>query len=174
MMSGSAAPLDLYVAAVNGPRRRDPVPSDCIPKKTAIQNANPLEPTRSSGMARTCAFWFRLLLGAALLSSATGARAQISVKPDALKHYSYCVSNAKNRSGVFLLDRGTLYRCGDDIAVSYFNYLGRQKVPERRVVEPEGVFIYRTIAGVGKCWNKIEDPYGNPTSVYGCDIFIEL
>jgi len=125
-------------------------------------------------MARTCAFWFRLLLGAALLSPATGARAQISVRPDALKHYSYCVSNAKDRNGVFLLDRGTLYRCVDDIAASYFNYLGRQKVPERRVVEAEGVFIYRTIAGVGKCWNKIEDPYGNPISIYGCDIFIEL
>jgi hypothetical protein len=174
MMGDFAAPLDSCAAAVNWARRRLSVPSDCIPKKTAIQNANPLEPTRSSGMARTCAFWFRLLLVAALLSPATGALAQISVKPDALKHYSYCVSNAKDRRGVFLLDRGTLYRCVDDIAASYFNYLGRQKAPERRAVEAEGVFIYRTIAGVGKCWNKIEDPYGNPISVYGCDIFIEL
>ncbi|WBK00102.1 hypothetical protein [Methylocystis parvus] len=111
---------------------------------------------------------------AAMLFFGPSARAQISIKPEALTHYSYCVSAAKDRNAVFLLDRGTMYRCGDDIAVSYFNYLGRQKVPEKRVVETEGVFIYRMIAGVGKCWNKIEDAYGNPTSTYGCDIYIEL
>jgi hypothetical protein len=42
------------------------------------------------------------------------------------------------------------------------------------VVEAEGVFVYRMIAGVGKCWNQIEDPIGNPVSVYGCDIYVEL
>jgi len=124
-------------------------------------------------MARKLAFFSAAALGVLLLPCAS-ARAQISIKPEALTHYSFCVSSAKDRSSVFLLDRGTLYRCGDDIAVSYFNYLGRQKAPEKRVVETEGVFIYRMIAGVGKCWNKIEDPYGNPTSIYGCDIFIEL
>jgi hypothetical protein len=124
-------------------------------------------------MARTCAFNPILALGASLLSTAP-AQAQISIKPEAMTHYSYCVSAAKDRNGVFLLDRGTMYRCGDDVAVSYFNYLGRQKAPEKRVVEAEGVFIYRMIVGVGKCWNKIEDAYGNPTSAYGCDIYIEL
>lgn len=118
--------------------------------------------------------FFLSALGAALVVSAPIARAQISVRPDALMHYSYCVSAAKDRNGVFLLDRGTLYRCGDEIAVSYFNYLGRKKAPEKQVVEAEGVFIYRMIDGVGKCWNKIEDPYGNPTSVYGCDVYTEL
>lgn len=114
------------------------------------------------------------LLAGALLLSAPGAFAQINVSPDALTHYSYCISHAKDRASVFLLDRGTLYRCGDDIAVSYFNYLGRKRAPEQRVVEAEGVFIYRMIAGVGKCWNKIEDAGGNPVSVYGCDVYVEL
>ena len=112
--------------------------------------------------------------GIALLLAPTTALAQISVRPEALTHYSYCVSHAKDRNNVFLLDRGTMYRCGDDIAVAYFNYLGRQRVPEKRVSEAEGVFIYRMIAGVGKCWNKIEDGQGNPMSVYGCDIYVEL
>lgn len=116
----------------------------------------------------------RLFLSGVLTICAAPAPAQISVRPEALTHYSYCVSQAKDRASVFLLDRGTLYRCRDDIAVSYFNYLGRQKAPERRVVEPEGVFIYRMIAGVGKCWNMIQDPAGLPTSVYGCDVYVEL
>lgn len=125
-------------------------------------------------MARKFALIAGPLMCGPLLFSGPAARAQISVKPEALTHYSYCVSNAKDRNSVFLLDRGTLYRCIDDIAVSYFNYLGRHRAPEGRVVEAEGVFIYRMIAGVGKCWNKIEDAYGNPTSTYGCDIYIEL
>jgi hypothetical protein len=110
----------------------------------------------------------------ALVAGAAVAQADISVRPDALTHYSHCVSYAKDRGKVFELDRGTVYRCGDDIAVSYFNFLGRIKAPERRVSEPEGLFIYRTISGVGKCWNQIEDPAGVPMSRYGCDIYIEL
>ena len=124
-------------------------------------------------MAEKSALVLLLGLGVGALAFAP-ANAQISVKPEALTHYSYCVSHAKDRARVFLLDRGTMYRCGDEIAVSYFNYLGRQKAPEKRVVEAEGVFIYRMIAGVGKCWNQIEDPQGNPTSIYGCDIYVEL
>ena len=125
-------------------------------------------------MARKFRFFLQVGLAIALLLAPVGAYAQISVKPEALTHYSYCISHAKDRSNVFLLDRGTVYRCGDDIAVAYFNYLGRQRVPEKRVAEAEGVFIYRMIAGVGKCWNKIEDAEGNPASIYGCDIYVEL
>lgn len=117
---------------------------------------------------------FRVLLSGAPLICAAPVEAQISIRPEALTHYSYCISQAKDRASVFLLDRGTLYRCRDDIAVSYFNYLGRQRAPEKRVVEAEGVFIYRAIAGVGKCWNMIEDPAGLPTSLYGCDVYVEL
>lgn len=114
------------------------------------------------------------ILCAALLVSAPEAQAQINVRPESLTHYSNCVSHAKDRGRVFPLERSTMYRCGDDIAISYFNYLGRIRAPERRMVEPEGVFIYRTIDGVGKCWNMIEDPAGLPTSVFGCDIYIDL
>lgn len=115
-----------------------------------------------------------LLLAGALLLSGSPVRAEINVRPEALKHYSYCISHAKDRATVFLLDRGTLYRCGDEIAVSYFNYLGRLRVPDQRAVEAEGVFIYRMISGIGKCWNKIEDAEGNPVSIYGCDVYVEL
>jgi hypothetical protein len=102
------------------------------------------------------------------------ATAQINVRPDSLKFYSYCIGNAKDRNRVFFLDRGTMYRCRDDVAVSYFNYLGRIRVQDKRVIETNGVFIYRYITGVGKCWNKIEDQTGAPTSVYGCDIYVEM
>lgn len=118
--------------------------------------------------------FFQFFLGGALLLGADVTHAQISMRPEALTHYSFCISHAKDRNNVFLLDRGTMYRCGDEIAVAYFNYLGRQRVPEKRVSEREGVFIYRMIAGVGKCWNKIEDTEGNPMSLYGCDIYVEL
>jgi len=102
------------------------------------------------------------------------ATAQINVRPDSLKFYSYCIGNAKDRNRVFFLDRGTMYRCRDDVAVSYFNYLGRIRVQDKRVIETNGVFIYRYITGVGKCWNMIEDQTGAPTSVYGCDIYVEM
>jgi len=102
------------------------------------------------------------------------AAAQINVRPDSLKFYSYCIGNAKDRNRVFFLDRGTMYRCRDDVAVSYFNYLGRIRVQDKRVIETNGVFIYRYITGVGKCWNMIEDQTGAPTSVYGCDIYVEM
>lgn len=113
-------------------------------------------------------------LAGALALCGSAPRAQINIRPDSLTHYSHCVSDAKDRGKIFELDRGTVYRCGDDIAVSYFNYLGRIRAPERRASEPEGVFIYRFISGVGKCWNKIEDSAGAPVSIYGCDIYIEL
>jgi hypothetical protein len=116
----------------------------------------------------------RAAAASALLFGAGGASAEINIRPDSLTHYSHCVNYAKDRGKIFELDRGTVYRCGDDIAVSYFNYLGRIRAPERRASEPEGVFIYRFIGGVGKCWNKIEDSAGTPVSIYGCDIYVEL
>jgi len=125
-------------------------------------------------MGRSPGVILRCLLSGALLFGAPAAQAQINVRPDALTNYSYCVNYAKDRGSIFLLERGTLYRCIDEVAVSYFNYLGRIKAPERRVREAEGEFIYRTINGVGKCWNMIADPAGLPVSIYGCDIYIEL
>jgi len=115
-----------------------------------------------------------LIIILSIVTGATVSNAQISIRPDALKFYSHCIGNAKDRNGVFFLDRGTMYRCRDDIAVSYFNYLGRVRVQDKRVIEPNGVFIYRYIAGVGKCWNMIEDQTGASVSIYGCDIYVEM
>ena len=100
--------------------------------------------------------------------------AQMSISPNSLMHYSNCISEAKDRNRIFFLDRGTMFRCRDDIAASYFNYLGRMRVQERRVRLNEGVFIYRDISGVGKCWNQIEDPSMSPVSLYGCDIYVQM
>lgn len=102
------------------------------------------------------------------------ARPVISVEPQALEHYAYCVSQAKDRNSIFELDRYTMYRCFGDVATSYFNYLGRKHVGEYIVTEAAGVFVYRPISGVGKCWNKIVDAWGGPVSEFGCDIYIEI
>ncbi|HEY8072011.1 MAG TPA: hypothetical protein VIE47_08615 [Methylocystis sp.] len=108
------------------------------------------------------------------LLCATPGLALIDVEPDALKHYSFCISQAKDRNFVYVLDRQLLYRCHDDVAVSYFNYLGRRHVPDHVVDEPDGVFVYRRISGVGRCWNKISDEFSQPVSVYGCDVYIDI
>lgn len=124
-------------------------------------------------------FCFFACLGLALSAGQSPATAQLSMAPDALRHYSNCVNQAKDRNLVFVLERGTKYRCEDDIAVSYYNYLGHNHIGVQRpreyvAREPTGVFVYRTIAGIGKCWNMVEDVYGQPVSFYGCDIYVEL
>ena len=118
-------------------------------------------------------------LAASLVGEPTPASARLSMAPQALTHYSLCVNQAKDRNLVFTLERGTKYRCEDDIAVAYYNYLGRRHIGrpptrENRSAEPAGVFIYRSIPGIGKCWNMIEAPDGQPVSFYGCDIYVEL
>jgi hypothetical protein len=101
------------------------------------------------------------------------SKADILVNPQALTHYSHCVSEAKDRNGVVLLDRGVMYRCGSDTAISYFNFLQRIRSPEYTDSNFAGLFVYRPISGVGTCWHKIEDPFGNPVSIFGCDIYVE-
>jgi hypothetical protein len=106
--------------------------------------------------------------------TATEAAAEIDVRPDGLTHYSYCVSQAKDSSAVYVLDRHVLYRCRDEVATSYFNYLGQKRVRDKVVDEPTGVFVYRKIDGVGRCWNKIANEAGAPVSVYGCDVYVDI
>ena len=106
--------------------------------------------------------------------AATDAKAQIDTRPDGLTHYSYCVNQAKDRAAVYMLDRHKLYRCNGEVATGYFNYLGSRRVRDTVANEPEGVFVYRQIVGVGRCWNKIADEFGAPISAYGCDIYIEI
>jgi hypothetical protein len=114
-----------------------------------------------------------LVCALALMLPAPG-RALIDVQPDGLKFYSYCVSQAKDRNSVYILNRHILYRCHDDIAISYFNYLALRHVPDEVADETDGSFVYRRINGVGRCWNKISDESGRPISRYGCDIYVAI
>ena len=113
---------------------------------------------------------FVLLLGAPGVAASSG----VSVEPEALAHYSYCVNEAKDRSFVFVLPRQILYRCHGDVAISYFNYLGHHRIPARRVEDETGVYLFRTISGVGRCWNKILDETRLPISAFGCEIFVDI
>jgi hypothetical protein len=122
-------------------------------------------------MSKHAGIWLTIISAFAL--SASAAQAEIQVNPQALTHYSHCVSEAKDRNGVYLLDQGVLYRCGRDIAVSYFNHLARMRVRDYVVSDVAGVFVYRPISGVGKCWHMIQDSWGAPVSFYGCDIYVE-
>ena len=114
-----------------------------------------------------------LALSLALAIPAPG-RAVIDVRPDGLKFYSWCVNQAKDGGTVYVLDRHILYRCHEDVAISYFNYLGDRRVRDEVGDEPDGTFVYRRISEVGRCWNKIADEFGNPVSRYGCDIYVAI
>ena len=114
-----------------------------------------------------------LSLALALTIPAPG-RASIDVRPDGLKFYSWCVNQAKDGGTVYVLDRHILYRCHEDVAISYFNYLGVRHVHDEVGDEPDGTFVYRRISGVGRCWNKIADEFGNPVSYYGCDVYVAI
>lgn len=96
------------------------------------------------------------------------------VSGPALIYYANCVNEAKDRFRVERLDRHILYRCHNDEAVAYFNFLGRSGVPDEKETQPAGVFIYRTIRGKGRCWNMIADEVGQPTSSYGCFIMEDV
>jgi hypothetical protein len=114
-----------------------------------------------------------LSLALALAIPAPG-HALIDVQPDGLKFYSWCVNQAKDRNTVYVLDRHILYRCHEDVAISYFNYLGIRHVHDEVADEPDGTFVYRRISGIGRCWNKIADEFGNPVSYYGCDVYVAI
>jgi hypothetical protein len=115
-----------------------------------------------------------LFCGALIVLYCQPARSDVNVAPEALKHYSYCISEAKDRNQVYDLDRYVLYRCHGDIAVSYFNYLGRRRVPDVYRRENTGEFTYRYISGIGRCWNKTVNAYGESVSEYGCDVYVQI
>lgn len=72
-----------------------------------------------------------LTLGAPCFAAPSG----VSVEPEALAHYSYCVNEAKDRSFVYVLSRQILYRCHGDVAISYFNYLGHRHAKAKGAAE---------------------------------------
>ncbi len=97
-----------------------------------------------------------------------------SITSGALTYYADCVNAAINRADVQHLDRHVLYRCHGDVALAYFNYLGRQRTPDQTEEQPSGVFIFRNIRGLGRCWNLVADEAGRPISDYGCAIFEQI
>lgn len=115
-----------------------------------------------------------IVVSGSMLAAASGHASNTSVAPQALEHYAYCISEAKDRNNVFDLDRHIMYRCHGEVAISYFNYLGRMRVRDQIATEFVGTFIYRDIEGVGRCWNKIAYPSGAPVSIYGCDVYVEI
>lgn len=108
------------------------------------------------------------------------ARAQVNIAPQALEHYAYCIEQATQfntvRPGDFVapLQRGVMYRCRDEVAVSYFNDLGRRRrrSEDRFVSNETGAYVLRPITGIGYCWHKVEDAFRLPVSYWGCDVFI--
>jgi hypothetical protein len=120
------------------------------------------------------------LAGVALCAMASAARAQVNISPQALAHRAYCIDQAEQNDLVFLGayvirgERGITYRCRDEVAVAYFNDLGRRRgrVEDRVEENPTGVYVLRPIFGVGFCWHKIEDELRRPVSFWGCDIYV--
>ncbi len=92
----------------------------------------------------------------------------------ALSYYADCINEAKARFRIERLDRHVLYRCHNEEAVAYFNFLGRVGVRDERETQPTGVFIFRTIRGLGRCWNMIADENGQPMSSYGCFLMEDI
>lgn len=114
-----------------------------------------------------------LLASGAWLSTATAARAQ-DITYDALTHYTNCTNEAVRQNDVRTLDRYVMYRCQGLVATSYFNYLGRKRAKERRVLDPTEVIVYRYIKRVGLCWHRISYTTEGVISTYTCDIYYEI
>jgi hypothetical protein len=123
---------------------------------------------------------FRFLRFAALVLLALGlsamsgsAHAQVNISPPALNHYSYCIEQATQFNFVFPNERGVTYRCRDEVAVAYFNDLGRRRQRADRIADNvTGVYVLRPIWGIGYCWHKIENELRLPVSFWGCDVFV--
>lgn len=132
-------------------------------------------------MRRTGAVVWLALCGWALgcVSSEAGKRGQTpendaDITGPALNYYADCVNEAKDHFRVDRLDRHVLYRCHNDEAVAYFNFLGRSGQRDEKETQPTGVFIFRTIRGKGRCWNMIANEIGQPMSTYGCFIIEDI
>lgn len=116
----------------------------------------------------------------ALALSAIGARAQVSISPQALEHYAYCIEQANQFNMVYpgdfvhIGERGITYRCRDEVAVAYFNDIGRRKrrSEDKFVTNETGAYVLRQISGVGFCWHKVEDQFRAPVSFWGCDVYV--
>jgi hypothetical protein len=118
--------------------------------------------------------------GLAVGTIASAARAQVNIAPQALQHYAYCIEQSQQNNFVFPgdyvapLERGVMYRCRDEVAVAYYNDLGRRRrrSEDRFVSNETGAYVLRPITGVGYCWHKVENELHLPVSYWGCDLFV--
>ncbi|WP_298424102.1 hypothetical protein [Rhodoblastus sp.] len=126
----------------------------------------------------SAARFFPLVPPLILLSTICGwagvARAEVDISPQALNHYAFCVEQAEQYGFVYPLQRGVVYRCREDVAVAYFNDLGRRR---RRTVDrfernATGAYELRSIRDVGTCWHKVENERRQPVSFWGCDVYV--
>ena len=116
----------------------------------------------------------------ALGALAGPARAQVDISPQALDHYAYCVEQAKEfdftRPGEFVHvgERGVTYRCREEVAVAYYNSLGRKlrRPKDEYVANETGAYVLRPITGIGYCWHKVENELRQAVSFWGCDVHI--
>lgn len=128
--------------------------------------------------------FFRLVAIALAAVSFDGAGraalAQVNIAPQALTHYANCIEQAEQfdlvHRGEFVRqeERGTIYRCRDEVAISYYNDLGRQRrrSEDQFVTNETGAYELRPIRGVGYCWHKVENELRVPISVWGCDVYV--
>jgi hypothetical protein len=120
------------------------------------------------------------LCGLVLALPVGSAQGQVNIAPQALQHYAYCIEQANQfnmvNPGAFvhLGERGVTYRCRDEVAVAYFNDLGRRRrrSEDRFVSNETGAYVLRPITGVGVCWHKVEDALRLPVSFWGCDVYV--
>lgn len=118
----------------------------------------------------------RLLLIASLaLLPVSPGQSQPEVTSEALAYYADCVNEARLYLRVWHLERHILYRCAGDVAISYFNYLGRKRAREEVCADRDGSCVYRFIRGVGRCWRRATH-VAEATDIvyYACDVYYEI
>ena len=120
------------------------------------------------------------LLSSLFVLSNGAAMAQTDVSPQSLLNYAYCMEQATESNvaapGDFIHadERGTVYRCRDEVAIAYYEALGRKRgrVSDRFVSNETGSYTLRPILNVGYCWHMTKDADGSAVSFWGCDLHV--
>lgn len=94
---------------------------------------------------------------------------QVNITPEALSYYNACMNYAISHNFVKSAGGRVKYSCQDNVAYSYFNYLGGRS-NDRQESQRRGTFIFRDVGSSGTCWHLIADASGNGASQYGCEL----